>query len=421
MNYFPYIILLVSLSGLSLLILVILSLLNFIHVTSKQKIIVIKVGLVIIGIAPFIFNLIKLFSISIFNIPLTAVLDNQFTNNSVYINSIKPQIDWLFFVFLAYCIGFLAMICRIIYSYLYTKKLLSKSIPMVIHGQTIFTNKYIQSPLSFGFPYAQIYFPSNAEAKLTKREMQISLAHEKIHLEHNDSLWKLLSLLIQALLFFVPWSYILHKKFDLEMEILCDEKSCVRTHASSNEYGKLLLAMVCQQPENLIITHLSNSDLKRRFIAMKSKAKPRPIFTLISTAILLLVGTTAIATASGVSLKRAAFNVSSQIYVDGELVSSPHIIAKENQLATMYISDQMSTTHGKIHMSGKSLKIDLLASNISNSNGKIKLIYEVFYKNGSENMHFKPQFIVLPKQNAAMRWKSDSGHAYELHVVVERA
>ena len=128
----------------------------------------------------------------------------------------------------------------------------------------------------------------------------MSLIHEKIHVRQNDSLWKLLSLVAQAILFFLPWSYFLHRKFALEIEMLCDEKTCAEARSDIKEYGQLLLTMVSAQSHNLISTNLIDSTIKRRLKAMNvSKVKCSILVSLLG-ALLFFTGSASIAIGSGV-------------------------------------------------------------------------------------------------------------------------
>ena len=283
MQYFPYLLVLVSLSSLSLIILAILRILDFAYVSSRQKIIILKISLTMIASAPFIFILLNLFSWHTVKITFSTKFINHLSISTAPVTFTESQSHWSFYIFTAYAIGFLVMLSQILSSYLIARKQLAGSTLSVIQEQTVYLNKHIQSPLSFGFPKTKIYFPWNTEKKWAPREIQMSLAHENIHLEQHDSLWKLLSLLIRALLFFVPWSYSLHRRFELEIEIFCDEKTCIITKANAEEYGGLLIAMTCVQPKNLIVTNITDSTLKRRLLAMKSRTIQRPLLTSMAS------------------------------------------------------------------------------------------------------------------------------------------
>jgi hypothetical protein len=228
-------------------------------------------------------------------------------------------------------------------------------------------------------------------------------------------LWKLLSLIVQALLFFAPWSYFFHRKFSLEMEIFCDNKTCIETNANIHEYGSLLLAMTCVQPQNLTFNNMTNSTLKRRLLAMKSKTAKRPLLISILSAALLLAGSTVIAATSGIAEKHSVFKITSKLSIDGELVSSPVISAYANQKALIVI-----TNTNKDQSQG--LRMELVARDIATRGGNdaIRINYDINFKNGKVNTHFKPEIVVIPNQEGSISISSDSGHSYEMSVVAER-
>ena len=241
MNYFQHIFFLISLSVVSLMVFAFLRILDFAKAKPKQKIIFIRVGLGMIMLALFIFILSRLYPTHMLEITLST----QFINQKILPNPsamvFKHQISWSFYIICIYGVGLCIMLFRILLGYFSAKKQLRSCNQIVIQGQPVFINKYIQSPLSFGLPKSKIYFPLDAEIKWTAREIQMILAHENIHVERNDSLWKLLSLIVQAVLFFAPWMYYLHRRFELEMEIFCDLKTCNKTGADIQEYGNFLI------------------------------------------------------------------------------------------------------------------------------------------------------------------------------------
>lgn len=406
MNDYPYLVFLLSLSGFSFIIFIFLRILDFVSATAKQKMTVLKTGIILISILPVTFSLLRLFSWHTFLITLKGEFINQLPA-LLSIPLSESKINWSSYVFSIYRFGVLLMLLRILFSYLSARRKLIDSIPEVIQKQLVFINKHIKSPLSFGLPVAKIYFPSDMKERFSLREIQISLAHEKNHLKRNDSLWKLFSLFAQALLFFVPWAYYLHRRLELEMEIFCDERTCIETNANINEYGNLLLAMTCIQSQNLIFTNITDSTLKRRFLAMKSKKIKRPLLTSLCCAMLLLTGSATIAMTSGM-IEKKFFRITTKIIVDGKLVSSPQILAKENQEASIVIANN-----------AQGLKMKLVANNDAKNNA-IEINYDIEYKNGKDEMRANPQMIVMPSQEGTIRIASDSGHSYEMKVIAER-
>lgn len=422
MNYNHYLIFLSLLSVLSLFVLGLHRILDGVSATTKQKLNLLKIGLVMIGLAPVIYSFLKYFSWSAIEIILPAIVADPLPGHAANMINVSPQIPWSFYIFIVYGIGFFMMLSRILFSYFAAKKQLADSVAAEIRGYSIFLSNSIQSPLSFGIPVAKIYLPTDAESRWTPREIQLSLAHEKSHVNHHDSIWKLISLFSQAILFFVPWSYMLHKKFELEMEIYCDETTCVETGANTNEYGSLLLAMTCIQPQNPIFTNITDSTLKRRIIAMKSTRIKRPLLISIFSAAIITAGSGAIAMASGITDKNTVFEIFTKIYIDGRLASSPHIKALANHKAVIVMGDKTMVKDNQFSAAGHVLRIETIASNVSESGSQdpINLRYDVQYQDGNEKIHFKPRMVLLPHQEGAVSFSSESGHVYELRVVAER-
>lgn len=421
MNFYNCLMLVGCLSGFNLIILSLLHVMDIAKATSNQKIILIKSGLLMIGLAPIIFSVLKIFSSKTIEMimPLKITGDSlvQLADNTLTVQGV----NWSYCLFIMYMTGVFLMLFKMMLSYSSARKLLASSLPAVINGQPVFLNENISSPLSFGLPTAKIYFPAQAETIWTYREIEMSLAHEKIHLKHNDPLWKLVSLVIRDILFFVPWSYSLHKRFELEMEITCDEDTCVTTNASMMEYGDLLLTMSCIAPRNIAFTNITDSTLKRRFIAMKSKKQKRPVLTSLLSAMLLLTGTASIAMSSNINQDKSEFNILSTIYVDGKLVSKPRIVALANQKASLMMADNMTTKDKQTSMSGHSLKLELMARDMTSSdkNSAISIDYDIQYQNGGEMMHSKQQLILNPNQENVMTL-SEAGHIYVIHVLASR-
>lgn len=422
MNYYLYLIFLFSLSFLSLFTFGLYRILDIVRVNTKQKLTFLKIGMLMIAIAPLIFSMLRYFSWSALVITLPGTLGANLSDHAVHTSFTEAQVDWSFYIFLAYNLGFFVMLTRVLFSYIAAKKQLADSVPATIHDVSLLLSNNIHTPLSFGLPTAKIYFPVNEEYRWTTREIQMSLAHEKTHVKHYDSIWKLISLIAQAILFFVPWTYWLHRQLELEMEVYCDEKTCAETGAHSHEYGSLLLAMTCTQPQNLIFTNITDSTLKRRLIAMKSISTKRPFLISAFIAAIIMAGTAAVAMTSGIAEKKTVFDIYSKIYVDGKLVSSPHIKALADQKARIEMGETMTRKGNQLIMSGQNMIIEIIARNTAKSGTKdsIDMNYDVRYQDGDEKIHFKPRMIVVPKQEGRVNFSSKSGHVYELRVIAER-
>lgn len=156
MNYSSCLLFLVALSIVNLLILASLYILDFASVASKQKIIFIRIGLVIICSAMFLFLVMQFFSFHTLEIIFPDKLINKLPINSVLPTITKLHIDWEYYLFVAYVAGFFVMLTRIFFSYLNASRQLTYSDEVHIQGHTVLLSKNVQSPLSFGLPKANI-------------------------------------------------------------------------------------------------------------------------------------------------------------------------------------------------------------------------------------------------------------------------
>lgn len=415
MNYSLFIFFLLTLSFLSLLMLVSLWMLDVVNANAKQKLIFLKIGFTTIALSPFCFIFMRLH----FPNNLIITLTSEFINQNILSNAgdilIMDQIDWYLYISITYLIGLMFMLVRILLSYLSATSQLRLSIPANIQGELIFKCDHIQNPLCFGLVKPQIYFPRDAELKWTEREIQLCLAHEKHHIKQYDPFWKLLSQITQALLFFTPWMYYLNRRFELEMEIHCDLNVCTTTNASIYEYGHLLLAMASVQSHNFTFNNMTDSTLKRRLIAMKMKTKNVVVLASILSSVLLLTSLSAVVMASGFTLKKNYFKISSKIIVDGKVVSNPVILAKENQPALIVITNTN-------HNGAQGLRMKLVAANATRFglNKAVEINYDIEYKNGSNEMRANPHIIVEPNQEEKIKLSSNAEHVYEMQVIAER-
>lgn len=409
MNFSSFFMLLISLSIISTITLLLVFFLDIINIRPNQKIAIIKVGIIMIVIAPLIFLLLKHISWHMIDIKIIdSFIVNKYSSVNDFVSK-ESNTHWSSYLLGIYVLGLFLMLFRIIYWYQHVKNNLASSLPAVIHGQRVFLSEHIHSPLSFGIPIAKIYFPRTAEKSWSTREIQMSLIHEKIHVQHKDSAWKLLSLVSQAILFFLPWSYFLHRKFALEMEMLCDEITCAEAHSDFKEYGQLLLTMVCAQPHNLMSTNLIDSTIKRRLKAMNATKVTCPILVPILGALLFFTGSASLAIGSGVIGKNNIL-IKSKIFIDGTLVSSPQILATLGEKASINLSNNNTS----------SLTINVIANNQSGPKDIIDLNFDIHQHNGQEKLHVKPQIIIEPNQEGKIVLKSESGTQFELQLTVER-
>ena len=408
MSYLSYVMFIFSLSSLSLFGLILFNILEKIKIASNQKIYILKINLIFIAVSPLFYILYKNIYWNTYSIKFSNMQIYHNVNNLFMFTTSTENNDWAFYIFIIYLAGLIIMLAKIALSYLNAKKILKDSEPSNIQGEIIFINKKISTPLCFGIFKQNIYFPLQATKNFTKKQFQMSLFHEKTHINQNDMLWKLFSLIIQAVLFFAPWSYIIHKKLELEMEIICDEKTCNNINFNANEYGSFLLEMNNFE-QNSICSNLATSTLKRRILHMKSKKIKRPLLVWIFGIMLIFMNSITLATSTGITEKKTVFDVQSKIFIDNKLISSPRIVAKANQVSAISISNNAATSV---------LKMKLIATDHNKNTIAIK--FDVQYKNGNEKFHSTPELILSPNQEKTIKLSFNSDHLFEMHVLAKR-
>ena len=97
------------------------------------------------------------------------------------------------------------------------------------------TSAAITSPISFGWVEPIILLPIALVNQLTVKELESIILHEWAHILRNDYVLNIFTTLIQVVLFFNPFSYLLNKEISLQREIACDN-FVINTSGNSNTY-----------------------------------------------------------------------------------------------------------------------------------------------------------------------------------------
>jgi beta-lactamase regulating signal transducer with metallopeptidase domain len=414
MNALSYTLYLALFLSFSLGLYFVSNVLDLLKMTASHKLLVLKAGLLLLALSPFIFLLLSATATKTIEIKMP----NLYIDPSAAIPALLPpmqqKVYWPLFLSIGYAVGISIVVTNLVRNYFITQKWLSNSTAVELLGQAVLLSPNITSPLSFGFFQPQIYFPQNVQRSWKSREIQLGLNHEQNHIVRRDPLWKLISLFVRSLLFFAPWMYVIHRKLELEMEILCDETTCLVTQSSTEEYGSLLLSLVCKnEDKNLLLTNITDSTIKRRIVSMKSRKIQRPIFAAFLSSTLLLGGVAAIAATSGVAEKKSVFKISSAIFINGKEVSSPRVIVTANEKAQI---SQKSDTNGD------ELQMELVANDVNMPNLKngIGLNFDIHYRMGEIKGHAAPQVILAPNEEGTIKIGGDDGQLFEMRIKAER-
>ena len=150
----------------------------------------------------------------------------------------QAPIGWLSIIGLVYCIVLAGLIIKIAIQFYQLNALLKTSnfsdspkyssfiysLPNASKGKKvkIGISSTINSPISFGWIEPIILLPIALVNQLSVKEIEAIILHEWAHILRNDYVINIITSLVQVVLFFNPFSYLLNKEISLQREIACD-------------------------------------------------------------------------------------------------------------------------------------------------------------------------------------------------------
>jgi len=125
-----------------------------------------------------------------------------------------------------------------------------------------------QGPFSF-FKY--IFFNSNDHSA---SELQLVLAHEKVHANQLHSVDILLANLITVLLWFNPLSWYYKKSIEQNLEYIADRETA-RQSKSIQAYQHTLVKVCLSNQQIPLVNHFHQSFIKKRIVMLNNKSSHR--------------------------------------------------------------------------------------------------------------------------------------------------
>ena len=158
--------------------------------------------------------------------------------SSLIMQAAQAPIGWLSIIGLVYCIVLAGLIIKMAIQFYQLTALVKTSnfsesskyssfiysLPHEAKGKKvkIGISPTIDSPISFGWIDPIILLPIALVNQLTVKEIESIIIHEWAHILRNDYLINIITSLVQVILFFNPFSYLLNKEISLQREIACD-------------------------------------------------------------------------------------------------------------------------------------------------------------------------------------------------------
>ena len=159
-------------------------------------------------------------------------------------------------------------------------------------------SEYCQSPVTSGVVFPTIWFPAYYEKEIDKREFRYMVKHELLHIKRNDILIKYLGLLVVAIHWFNPFSYLLYHELSAIGEMYCDNGVLQgQGEAGRREYGELLIQTATRKkPNDTYSLFVGMADkgyqktMKRRIMEMKNNRRHKMVFSIVAMIIICMAG-----------------------------------------------------------------------------------------------------------------------------------
>ncbi len=154
------------------------------------------------------------------------------------------------------------------------------------------------SPITYGQRPLKIIFPARERQGLDPEECSILIRHELVHVKHHDLLIRYTGLLIIALHWFNPFSYLLFYELSCISEIYCDEVTLEGAEEEAwMKYGNLLLRLAAgeafSEDARFFVSAAGSRNkriYKRRILEMRAKRKKKAILSAVIMAFIFMMG-----------------------------------------------------------------------------------------------------------------------------------
>ena len=226
----------------------------------------------------------------------------------------------------------------------------------------------IATPLTVGVFKPIILLPLAAVNSLTTDQLESIIIHELAHIKRNDYFINLFLLLIDAFMFFNPFTKAIKKQILLEREHCCDD-IVLQHHYSAQFYSEALLqiaALRLQQKKlafvvNAVSTKKELLTRVQRILRHQSNNKTTNYFGKVFF-IPLLIASLAYITAS---IKKEDFKTTQPISILNTKISKPAQIQKSKQVfAKVEVENKVKVSTSKINSTSTnkstSIKSDLI-------------------------------------------------------------
>ena len=151
----------------------------------------------------------------------------------------------------------------------------------------LYISECVSGPMVCGILRPRILLPQGWEG----RELELILAHERIHIRRLDNLWRLMGLAVACVHWFNPLIWLFLKCFLTDMELSCDEAVLRMLSAEQRtDYARTLLDSA--QRQSLLLSpfgHAPTSQRIRNILSYRRLSAAATLFLSIAAACICIL------------------------------------------------------------------------------------------------------------------------------------
>jgi beta-lactamase regulating signal transducer with metallopeptidase domain len=298
-------------------------------------------------------------------------------------------------------------IARLALSYVRIAAIMRSAVPAPDLGDGVFTSASIAVPVAAGFIHPMVIVPEEMATSLDRADLAGIVAHERAHLRRSDVLGNLFGRVVEALLFFNPWVYVIGRQLVREREAACDDWA-VLSSIDPDRYASCLANLARRKspqtsslltPGAIGSRHLLVVRISRLLNGKAGQVKTN--YLVVTTAVVLF------------ATLGFAFNTSNGLASGGSAVAATNSRCTSDAMVLKPVPPQIPDAYAKTHPTGQASVMVTVAADGSVSNATIVSASEpVFGKAALEA-------ATLSTYKAAVRNCTPvSGGKYLFHVVV---
>jgi len=143
--------------------------------------------------------------------------------------------------------GLLVCAVRIAMSYLCLVRIRRSATPAPDAGERVFESPFLATPITAGLWQPVVIIPGDLIRALAPGDLEAVLAHERAHIARKDTLGNATQRVVEALLFFNPWVYLIGRQLVREREAACDDWA-IRAGSDPRRFATCLATLALRSP-----------------------------------------------------------------------------------------------------------------------------------------------------------------------------